>query len=304
LHSIKLSIDDFKPIELKDKPLFDKHYSKYPPVHSDNLFTTMISWKDYGNYEYTFLEDNLIIMSKIKNQIRFRPPSGKFNKNIFDQVLQLAKKQNSTFPFGVIESKTKEWLSKNYPKLELIPHRDYFDYVYQSSDLAELNGSDYRKIRNRLNKFKNNNNYSLEKITENNIDMVKEFLNRWCLWKDCESDPLLEAEKKAILYSISHFFNLELSGIAIQINGDIEAIAVYEGMNPDTAVVHYEKGSPDYDGIYKAINQETAKIIQKDFNYINRESDMGLPGLKKAKMSYHPHHMVEVYHVDKNNIIV
>lgn len=299
-----LLLEDFKPIELKDKPIFDKHYAKYPPVHSDNLFTTMISWKDYGKYEYTFLDNTLIIKSNIEDQIRFRPPSGRFKKNIFDQVLQLAKKQESTYPFGVIDTQTKERLSKNYPKLKLMQHRDYFEYIYLASDLAELSGSDYSKIRNRLNKFKKNVKYDLENISDDNIDEIREFLNRWCLWKDCESDPLLEAEKKAILYSISNFFELDLSGIAIRIKGDIEAIAVYEGMNKETAVVHYEKGSPDYDGIYKAINQETANMLKKNFKYINRESDMGIPGLKKAKKSYRPHHMIEVFHVKKEDIII
>jgi len=299
-----LSLDDFKPIELKDKPLFDKHYLKYPPFHSDNLFTTMISWEDYGKYEYVFLDGNLIIMSRIKNKIRFRPPSGKFDKNIFDQVIMLAKKQNSDYPFGVIDIQTKDWLLKNYPKMKIIPHRDYFEYVYLASDLAQLSGSDYSKIRNRLNKFKKNYNYDLEKISNSNIGEVREFLNRWCLWKDCKSDSFLEAEKKAILYSMSNFFELGLSGISIRLNGNIEAIAVYEKMNRDTAVVHYEKGSPDFDGIYKAINQETAAILQKDFKYINRESDMGIPGLKKAKISYRPHHMIEVFHVYKDDIII
>lgn len=298
-----LSLDDFKPIELEDKHLLDKHYAKYPPVHSDNLFTTMISWMDYGKYHYAFLEDNLIIMSKVRNRIRFRPPSGKPNKDIIKQVLQLAKKSPSKYPFGLIDTKTKDWLSKNYPRLEFTPHRDYFDYVYLSSDLAELPGTNYRKIRNRLNKFTRNYAYTTEKIAEEDMDAIRTFLNRWCLWKDCESDPILENEKKAIMYSIAHFFELGLSGIYIRIDGNIEAIAVYEKMNHDTAVVHYEKGSSGYDGIYKAINMETAKILQKDFKFINREPDMGIPGLRKAKMSYHPHHMVEVFHVDKKHIL-
>jgi len=299
-----LSLDDFKPIELSDKPIFDKHYSKYPATHSDYLFTTMISWKDYGNYEYVFLEDNLIIMSKIENQIRFRPPSGEFNKDIFDQVFRLAKKQDSSYPFGVIDTKTKDWLLGNYPDLKLIPHEDYFEYVYLASDLVELSGSNYSKIRNRLNKFKKNFEYDLEKISDDNIDEVRNFLKRWCLWKDCESDPLLEAEKKAILYSISNFFKLGVSGTAIRINEDIEAISVYEAMDSEMAVIHYEKGSPDYDGIYKTINQETSNILKNDFKYINRESDMGIPGLKKAKISYRPHHMIEVFHMNKEDILI
>lgn len=302
--SASLSIDDFKPVRLEDKILFDKHYEKYPPVHSDNLFTTMISWMKYGNYHYAFLEDKLIIMSKVDNQVRLRPPSGKRKKEVFDQVLKIAKEQTSEYPFSLIDVQTKDWLSKNYPNLEFIPYIDYFEYVYLSSNLAELSGSDYSKIRNRLNKFNRNFNYSVENITKENMDEISEFLKRWCLWKDCGSDPILENERTAIIYSMSHFFELKLSGIFMRINGNIEAIAVYEKMSPDTAVVHYEKGSPDFDGIYKAVNQETAKILQKDFTYINRQSDMNLPGLRKAKMSYRPHHMVEVFHLGKKNISV
>jgi len=299
-----ISINDFKPVTLEDKKIFDKHYAKYPPVHSDNLFTTMISWKEYGDYHYAFVENNLIIMSKVKNRIQFRPPSGKPDKELFKQVFQLAISEGSDSPFGLIDTQTKDWLSTNFPKMELEPNRDYFEYVYLSSDLAELSGSSYSKIRNRLNKFKRNYNYIIEKISKDNMTEAGEFLKRWCLWKDCESDPLLENERKAILYSMSRFFELELSGNAIRIDGNIEAISVYEEMSPDTAVIHYEKGSPDYDGIYKAINQETAKILQKDFTFVNRESDMNLPGLRKAKMSYRPHHMVEVYHIDKQNLLL
>ena len=299
-----LSIDDFKPVTLEDKQLFDTHYERYPPVHSDNVFTTIISWMEYAKYHYTFLQDNLIIMTKLENVLRFRPPIGKYDRDIFQQLLKLAKREKSDYPLGVIDTQTKDWLSKEYPKLEFTSHRNYFDYVYLASDLAELPGTAYRKIRNRLNKFKRNYAYTTEKIAEVNMDEVRAFLKRWCLWKDCESDPLLENEKKAIMFSMANFFELELSGIAIRIDGKIEAISVYEQMNPDTVVIHYEKGAPDYDGVYKAINAETAKLIQKEFKFVNREPDMGLPGLRKAKMSYRPHHMVEVYHIARDKILL
>lgn len=299
-----LSIDDFTPVKLEDKHIFDKHYAKYPLLHSDYVFTTIISWMEYANYHFTFLKDNLIIMTILENSRRFRPPIGKHNKDVFNQVMTLAKKESSEYPLGVIDKKTKDWLVQNYPKLEFTPHREYFDYVYLASDLAELPGSDYRKIRNRLNKFIRNYAYTTEKISEENMKEITTFLKRWCLWKDCASDPLLENEKKAIMYSMAHFFELELSGIVIRIDGNIEAIAVYEKMSPDTVVVHYEKGSPDYDGIYKGINVETAKLVQKEVTFINREPDMGLPGLRKAKMSYRPHHMVEVFHVARQDIVL
>ncbi len=299
-----LSLDDFKPVTFDDKSLFDKHYEKYPPVHSDNIFTTIISWKEYADYHYTYIDENLIIYSNINNQIRLRPPSGKFKKDIFDQVLRLAKKQDSDYPFGVIDEDTKDRISKEYPNIKFMEHRDYFDYVYLSKDLAYLTGSSYAKIRNRLNKFKKFYQYSVEKISKENMVEVKKFLKRWCLWRDCESDPILENERKAILFSIDNYFKLGLSGILIRINDAIESIAVFEGMNKDTALVHYEKGSPDFDGIYKAINQETAKILLNNYKYINRESDMGIPGLRKAKLAYRPHHMVKLYHVANDNIFI
>jgi hypothetical protein len=298
-----LSISDFKKVKLEDKELFDRHYDKFPQVHSDYLFSTIISWMDYADYHYTLLKDCLIIFTRIENQLRFRPPVGKRIKDVFKEVIQLAKKEDAKYPFGLIDSQTKEWLSEFFPKLECTPHRGYFEYVYNSSDLAILPGSRYAKIRNRLNKFNRNYSYDVESITEENIHDVKKFLNRWCLWKDCESDPILEHEKKAVIYSMDHFSELELSGIIIRINGDVEAMAVFEQMSSDTAVVHYEKASPYYAEIYKAINSETAKILQKEFRFINRESDLDIPGLRKAKMSYHPHHMVEVFHIDRDSLL-
>jgi len=299
-----ISIDDFKPIALDVKTLFKKHYEKYPTEHSDNLFTTLISWNDYGKYKYFFIDDNLLLLSQIKGEIQLRYVSGKFKKDIFNQFFKLAKEQDSDYPVMLIDIKTKNWLSENYPKLKFEPFRDVFDYIYLSSDLVGLPGTKYSKIRNRLNQFKKKFFYKVEKISENNLNEVIAFLKRWCLWKDCDSDILLENEKKAILFSINHFDELDLSGIAIYINDKIEAISVYEKMTSEMAVVHYEKGSPDYDGIYKAINQETAKILQKNFIFINRESDMNIPGLRKAKMSYNPHHMVEVFNLAKEFILI
>jgi len=298
-----LSLKDFKKLTLEDKPIFDKHHIHYPPSHSDDIFTTMISWMKYSNYHYALVDDNIVIMTKLNDIIRLRPPSGKPNVELLRQVLKLAKQEGSDTPFGVADLLMKEWIIKNFPKLKFQSHRDYFDYVYRAADLANLPGSEYGKIRNRLNKFKKNHEYDTEPIIKENIDEVNAFLKRWCLWKDCESDEILANEKKAIIYSMAHFFDLGLSGLLIRINGNIEAISVYEKMNHDTAVIHYEKGSPYFDGVYKAINMETAKILQKDFQFINREEDMGIAGLRKAKMSYRPHHMVEVFHVNKEDII-
>jgi hypothetical protein len=255
---------------------------------------------DYGNYHYALIEDTIVIMSHVSGERRFRVLPGRLTIDGIEQVLSLAEEEGSKYPLWVNDPETKNWISEKFG-LEFHEHRDYFDYVYLSKELAELPGTKYSKIRNRLNKFRREHQYTIEEISEENIMEVKAFLRRWCLWKDCESDLFLDHERKALLYSIAHFFELGLSGIAIRINENIEAISVFEGMDKDTAVVHYEKGL-DYNGIYKAINMETAKILQKNFTFINREEDMGIEGLRKAKLSYRPHHMVKVFYAKKEDI--
>ncbi|MDD1673324.1 MAG: phosphatidylglycerol lysyltransferase domain-containing protein, partial [Methanomicrobiales archaeon] len=95
---------------------------------------------------------------------------------------------------------------------------------------------------------------------------------------------------------------LEISGLAIWTDDQIGAIAFYEGLNQDTSLIHFEKGLPECEGIYKAMNAETAAILAPRYRYINRESDLGIPGLREAKMRYHPHHMVPVYYVKKTDL--
>jgi len=290
-----LSLDNFTPITLESKPLFDSHYKTFPPIHSDYVFTTMISWNQYAQYEYLLIENSIIIKTTVHENIYLRPPIGKPNKAIFENLLSLAKTEELDFKLSMVTEPWKTWIKKHYPSASFISKSEYDDYVYLSRDLAELDGSAYRKIRNRLNKFNRQNSYETENITEENIPEVKRFLQRWCIWRDCEEDPLLQYEKKAVMFSMDYFNELALSGIAIRVNDHIEAVAIYEQMSPDTLVVHFEKGSPYYDGIYKVVNKETAQQVQQDVRFMNRESDMGNPGLRKAKQSYQPHHMIPVF---------
>lgn len=298
-----ISLDDFHPLSLEDKQLFDKLYQQYPPVHSDYVFTTMISWMPYANYHMAKISDHLLLYTEIEGIRRFRPPLGTPKKPLLLETLHLANTHgNGDTPFGLIDSEQQQWMKQFYPNISFSDHREFYDYVYLSKDLVNLEGGDYRKIRNRLNKFTRSHPYTVESLSHDNFDDCRDFLKRWCLWRDCASDPFLEYEHQAILFAMDHFFDLGLQGICIRIHDEVEALAVYESMNPDTIVVHFEKGSPDYDGIYKAINRETAKRIEKNYRYVNRESDMGDPGLRRAKQSYRPDHFIHVAHLDKHEV--
>ena len=142
----------------------------------------------------------------------------------------------------ILDPETKDWMAGLYPNLEFHPERKYFEYVYLASDLAELPGKGYLTIRHQLNKFKKTCLPQIEAIGAGNIDEIPEFLEKWCEWKDCDSDPVLASEKDAVSFAVSHYQELGLSGIAIRSNGKIGAMSLFEGLNKDTALVHFRKG--------------------------------------------------------------
>ncbi|HSD57209.1 MAG TPA: phosphatidylglycerol lysyltransferase domain-containing protein [Methanotrichaceae archaeon] len=297
-----LSNSDFRPVSLDDKDFFFEHYKRFPQAHSDNTFTNMVCWNHYAHYRFAFKEDNILLSSTIDGLTRYRPPIGPRNPDLLAEVMSLAARSSEDFPLVILDAESKEWISGLYPELNLYPERKYFDYVYRASDLAMLPGKKYSTIRHQLNQFQRNCEHTVEPITEDNATEVRGFLEEWCVWKDCDSEPVLANEKDALFFAISHFSKLSLSGLVIRVKGSIMAMALFEGQNINTAVVHFEKALLDCKGIYRAINAETAKFLVKDYIYINRESDMGIEGLREAKTRYHPDHMVEVHLAKREEI--
>ena len=293
-----LSLDDFRPVRLEDRGFFAAHYAKYPQVHSDNTFTNMACWNHYAHYRFAFVRDSVLIASTIGGVTRFRPPIGPRDPGLMGDLLRLARETSDDVPMVLIDRATADWLHSDFAPVvgeaDLVPDRDHFEYVYLAQDLAELPNGKYHSARRQLNKFRRNCNYRVEPITPGNSPEVKSFLTEWCEWKQCDGDEVLENEKEAVLYAIDHFGALGLSGLMIRVDGKIGAMTIFERLNADTGLVHFEKGLPDCEGIYKAINTEAAAVMARDVTFINRESDLGNPGLREAKMRYHPHHMVEV----------
>ncbi|MGD1005574.1 MAG: phosphatidylglycerol lysyltransferase domain-containing protein [Methanoregulaceae archaeon] len=294
-----LSADDFVPVTLDDRTFFKQHYAKYPQTHSDNTFTNMVCWNHFAHYRYAVVNGSVILSSTIDAKTRFRPPIGPRDPDLCKTLIQLAFHEGDEEPVVLIDPDTCSWIRSICPNLSIVSDRNTFEYVYKARDLADLSGGNYLSMRRQLNKFKRKCAYSVESITAENREEVKYFLIKWCEWKGCEGEPVLAHEKDAIFYAVDHYIDLGISGLLIRVDDNIGAISLFEPLNADTALVHFEKGLPDCEGIYKAINSETASVLSHDFTYINRESDLGIPGLRESKMRYHPHHMVEVYSIKR-----
>ena len=107
----------------------------------------------------------------------------------------------------------------------------------------------------------------------------------------------LQGEWEAVKAGLRNFYDLNLQGAVILINGNVEAFTLGELLNEETAVVHIEKANPMIPGLYAVINQEFCRHSWFQVPFINREQDLGVSGLRTAKMSYHPHHLVEKFRI-------
>jgi len=296
-----LEQEDFKPVTLADRDFFKRHYALYPQIHSDNTFTNMVCWNHYAHYRYAYVNRNLVLASTIDGTTRFRPPIGPRDPKLLKALIRLASEVSDYEPVVLIDPDTATWMRETCSGMNLVIDRNHFEYVYRSADLSELPGKHYLTIRHQINKFRRTCAYAVEPITETNREEVMSFLIKWCEWKGCENDPVLAHEKDAVFFAVEHFTELGIKGLMIRVNQKMGAISLFEPLNTDTALVHFEKGLPDCEGIYKAINAETAALLAKTFSYINRESDLGVAGLREAKLRYHPHHMVEVYSLKRDS---
>ncbi|MDK2916626.1 MAG: uncharacterized protein PWR25_1183 [Euryarchaeota archaeon] len=294
---------DFKPVTLDDRDLFDRHYRQFPQVHSDNTFANMVCWNHYADYRYVEVEGAIVLSSTIDGVTSYRMPIGPKNPDLLEDLIDLALREGGETPLWILDPENEAWLREAYPALPLHENRDFFDYIYRTVDLAELAGKEYATIRHQVHRFGREYTYTVETITEENIQEAWEFLVVWCEWRDCDAEPILAAEKDAILFAVNNFFAIGLEGWIVRIGGTIGAISIVGPVNESMAVVHFEKALPDtYRNIYKVITTETAAGLRERYRYVNRECDMGVAGLRESKTRYHPACMVKVHSVTRRDL--
>jgi len=173
--------------------------------------------------------------------------------------------------------------------------RDNSDYVYLAESLITLSGNRYHKKKNHLNKFKKTHDFTYRVLDSETVHTFLDLQSDWCRLKDCASSDALLEEDRAVYEALTHHDQLGFRGGAILIDGRVEAFALGEKLNEDTAVIHIEKANPKILGLYAIINQQFCEKEWSEVTYVNRQQDLGIPGLRKAKKSYHPDHMIHKF---------
>jgi len=290
-----ISLKDLTPVTIDDIKDIRSHYRRYPPEHSDYLPGTMLSWAHYMSYSKAWVKGSLVLMTEHDGVRLLRPPVGPPDPDLLDSVISLSRELRLDLDLSMVGKGTLPWVREARPELTFAPHRDYFEYVYLSSVLSDLPGKRYLNVRNYLNKFRRENEHSVERMDAGNMGEVKEFLIRWCIKKGCKEEAFLLHEREANHFALQHMEELGMEGMLVRVRGRVEAFSIFEKMTEDMAVIHYEKADQDLTGLYQAINNAAASHLRGRFTFINRESDMGMEGLRNVKERYGPDHMLEVH---------
>jgi hypothetical protein len=135
------------------------------------------------------------------------------------------------------------------------------------------------------------------RLTADHLHGCRLLFEKWLEAKPSSEGAFLNVWRHVIEEALTHFTELDLSGGVIETDGRIAAFSIGEKLSSDTAVIHIEIVDPHSEGLPQLINREFTKNEWAGFRFINREQDVGSPGLRRAKMSYHPHHLVKKYDI-------
>ena len=254
-------------------------------------------WQD--PYGIRWAEENgvLYIQGGGKRETFLLPPFAGKDAKFLDGLLRAKEwfvENKLPFRFKGVSKAVKERMEDLCPgRYAFTPDRDNYEYIYKSEDLINLSGKKFRQKKNHLNQFRMQySNYEYVPITDDIIPLCRETAASWV---ETHHEEGIEDELIAINLLFDNWDVLGLKGGAIKLFGRVEAFSIGELLNDRIALIHIEKANPDIRGLYQAINNEFIRHEFSEVEFINREEDMGLPGLRQAKESYNPDHFAEKY---------
>lgn len=291
---------EFKSPEMQDKPWVDKLLNRPENLNCELCFGNLFIWSSvYNNLIVNF--NNLFIAKNINERSNvYSFPIGDADdamlKKAIEFLIEDAKADGKICTFYGMTSKQQTQLEELMPGVfSYSANRDYFDYLYTRESLAGLSGKKLHSKRNHIGNFKRMYpDWSYEPITISNLTECLDMHFRWIEENDTDTEnSSYQNELKAVKLAFNHFEDLAFSGGLIRIDDKVVAYTFGEAINDHVFCTHVEKAFSEIRGAYPIINQEFALHQLADYELVNREEDLGLPGLRKAKLSYHPHILLE-----------
>ena len=288
---------DFQPITADHKSIYENSLSAEQMRGCEFSFANLFLW---GRQYISEQNGCILLFSQFDRRTVYPFPIGQGDKwAAVDAIIRDAKARGIPCRLTGLCAAEKAWLEEAYPaKFRFHCDAGSFDYVYDIHDLADLSGKKYHGKRNHLHRFwELYPNCRAEAIDDRNLPAVMQMADEW-YQKRMAEDPNgdYHMERAALQRAFRHYRELELLGLALFDGNEVLAFTMGSRFLHDMIDVHFEKARSDIQGAYTAINCEFARHIRQNLpmiHYLDREEDMGLEGLRRAKQSYRPHHMIE-----------
>lgn len=288
----------FKPFIPGDREMYAPYLALAANRGCEYGFANLCMW---GRQQGAILEEGLVFFSQFNRKTVYLFPLGQNKKALVKALMEDAAQRGIPLRLTGLLSEDCRTLEDLFPgQFRFHNARGDYDYIYNVEDLANLKGKTYQSKRNFANRFqKNHPDAKVVPIGEENRAAVEQMLEAWFASRR-EKDPQgdYHMEKAALNKALSNMEQLKMEGIALMEGGRVLAMTMGSRLSEDTVDVHFEKALDTEEGAYARINQAFAGYLMEKYppiRYLNREDDMGLEGLRKAKLSYHPTKLIEKY---------
>ena len=296
-----------KPLSRKDYLLLKRSFERQPHRLSAYSLPSIIAWNGncFQSY-YEIVHDEVIVMVKVSTDHDDKgyiilPVSGYGRPapaTLKELVMATGCKQICFVPGDYLQQAGDSALD---PYFDITEQKEYEDYLYRTQDLIELRGNRYSKKRNLIHQFVrtyvDHNRVTTGLITEKDVPQCLDFLEKWCALRECNKDQgeNMTCEKSAVIEALHTMEELEWRGLWVRIEGEICAFAIMSHLTQNMGVLNFEKAYPHIKGLYQFLDNKCAKELFHDYEFMNKESDMGLPDLAQSKKSYHPVEKLKSY---------
>jgi hypothetical protein len=278
-----------RPLAFGDKPRLDALFVDLQPRVSELTFANLYLFREAHAYRLTLVGDSPVVLGRGYGGVEyFLPPLG---GDVAGALLMLL--DGGMTLYGADGSFVARYLTGEGMIVE--EDRDAFDYLHLRQEMAELPGNRFHKKKNRINYFSARHSFNVEVYGARHREGCLALLDEWRRVRDGIDSPSLDLETKAAAEALMLSDRLGLEGVVVLVEGRVAAFALGERLNRDTAVCHFEKSDPFMEGVSQLVDREFNRLLFTDCTYINREQDLGEPGLRAAKLSYHPVELVKKY---------
>ncbi len=276
---------------LSDRQMVQIYIGKYAPMSCEYNFANLFCWQEAYQYSWRLYKGRLVIYDGV-NQCAFMPLGETLPPEELAGLCRELMLSGLEPDIGLV---TDSYLDQ-YPECDhyfsVTQERDYAEYIYSVDSLCQLNSVKLHKKKNLISQFERlYPAYEIQVLSKKYQDAARAF-SRDLLYGQGGLSQTLEAEFMAMEKAFDNFEDLGLAGLALMVDDRMAAFSIFSPLNPSTYNVQFEKSDFDFKGAAQVINQQTALFLQDECQYINREQDLGIRGLRQAKMSYEPEQLL------------